>query len=113
MVYGTIGCSEWEALEDVLTRDTISFAVLYGSHSVGESTAESDIDIGIKFTSSVDTFTELFRIEEEYADMGFDDSVLDLTVLNEQYEEQFISTVREQSVLICGDIDEYQRFTES
>lgn len=99
-------------LEDVLDRDSIQFAILYGSQATGDDTLESDIDIGLMFesNSSVDPYTVVFRIEEEYADAGFDDLELDLSVLNTAEERDFITTVQQQAIYITGDKQAMEQF---
>lgn len=110
MAPGKIEPNKWQAIQTVLNRETIVFAALYGSQAVGEATSQSDIDIAIQFTKEADTFTELFRIEEEYSNNNFDDSELDLTILNDSHEKSFVDTIREQAVYLCGDEDKFDNF---
>lgn len=107
---GLISEQKWAELQSVIDRQSVKFSILYGSQSVGEATESSDIDIGLYFVPNVDAFTELFRIEEEYLEAGFDDSELDLTILNDSHKESFIQTVREQAVFLCGDEEAFEEF---
>lgn len=105
--------SKTSSLKQILDRPSIEFAVLYGSQATGNETENSDIDIGLMFTNidSVEPYTVIFRIEEEYSDAGFDDLELDLSVLNTAEEQDFIQTVKEQSIPLAGDLKRAKAFS--
>lgn len=101
----SVASEKLQALQTVTDRSIVTFSVVYGSHTVGEATEESDIDIGLYLAEDVEENTIqtlIFRIEGEYADLGFDDMELDISILSEPNEQQFIDTVHEQAYFLAG-----------
>lgn len=105
--------SKSSILQKLLERPSVEFAILYGSQATGDDTESSDIDIGLMFTDidSVEPYTIIFRIEEEYCDAGFDDLELDLSVLNTAEEKDFIRTVKEQAIPLAGNEEKARAYS--
>lgn len=103
------------ALIDSLERDSVEFAVIYGSRVTGGVTEDSDVDIGVRFKPTVkDVRTEVFIIEEDYCDHGFDEDVLDITELTKtsEYREGFLNTVVDTGVLVIGSKSSFKSFAK-
>ena len=100
-------------LQNILSRDSLEFALLYGSRATGTYNEKSDIDIGVKSSKNNNEYTILFRIEEEYSDKGFDDNELDLTILDTTIDETFKNTVKTKAIYICGNKSKYNEFISS